>query len=123
MPDDSRLAIRLLTLGVALLAFGLGCHFWADRVYRTAGLAIGAVQLCRYFLDKRIQDCEPEQRDRDADAMDEELRSPHGCSTGDGGYACDCNRIDVTQLRVSESRLRVKRFSCRRPALEAIPTP
>ena len=54
MPDDSRLAIRLLTLGVALLAFGLGCHFWADRVYRTAGLAIGAIQLCRYFFDKRI---------------------------------------------------------------------
>ena len=40
MPDDSRLAIRLLTLGVALLTFGLGCHFWADRTYRTAGLAI-----------------------------------------------------------------------------------
>ncbi len=59
MPDDSRLAIRLLTLGVALLAFGLGCHFWADRVYRLAGLAIGAVQLGRYFLDKRIQDREP----------------------------------------------------------------
>jgi len=62
MPDDSRLAIRLLTLGVALLAFGLGCHFWADRVYRMAGLAIGAVQLCRYFLDKRIQDSEPKQK-------------------------------------------------------------
>jgi hypothetical protein len=31
MPDDSRLPIRLLTLGEALLAFGLGCHFWADR--------------------------------------------------------------------------------------------
>ena len=62
MPDDSRLAIRLLTLGVALLAFGLGCHFWADRIYRTAGLAIGAVQLCRYFLDKRIQDGETEQK-------------------------------------------------------------
>ena len=46
MHDDPRLAIRLLTLGVALLAFGLGCHFWADRVYRTAGLAIGAAQLC-----------------------------------------------------------------------------
>ena len=38
--------------------------------------------------------------------MDEELRSPHGCSTGDGGYACDCNRIDVTQSRVSERRFR-----------------
>ena len=61
MPEDSRLAIRLLTLGVALLAFGLGCHFWADRVYRMAGLAIGAVQLCRYFLDKRIQHRVPEQ--------------------------------------------------------------
>ena len=58
MPDDSRLAIRLLTLGVALLAFGLGCHSWADRVYRAAGLAIGAVQLFRYFLDKRIRDRE-----------------------------------------------------------------
>jgi hypothetical protein len=61
MPDDSRLAIRLLTLGVALLAFGLGCHFWADMVYRTAGLAIGAVQFFRYFLDKRMPDGEPEQ--------------------------------------------------------------
>ena len=70
MPDDSRFAIRLLTLGVALLAFGLGCHFWADRFYRTAGLAIGAVQLCRYFLDKRIQDREPE-KDGKAYAMDE----------------------------------------------------
>ena len=60
MPDDSRLAIRLLTLGVALLAFGLGCHFWADRIYRMAGLAIGAVQFCRYFLDKRqFQDHAP----------------------------------------------------------------
>ena len=62
MLDDSRLAIRLLTLGVALLAFGLGCHFWADRVYRMAGLAIGSVQLCRYFLDKRMRDGEPEQK-------------------------------------------------------------
>ena len=62
MPDDSRLAIRLLILGVALLAFGLGCHFWADRVYRMAGLAIGAVQMCRYFLDKRMWDGEPEQK-------------------------------------------------------------
>ena len=61
MPGDSRVAIRLLTLGVALLAFGLGCHFWADRVYRMAGLAIGAVQLCRYFLDKRMRDGEPAQ--------------------------------------------------------------
>jgi len=64
MPDDSRLAIRLLTLGVALLAFGLGCHFWTDRVYRTAGLTIGAVQLGRYFLDKRMRDGEPEQETR-----------------------------------------------------------
>jgi hypothetical protein len=59
MPDDSRLPVRLLTLGVALLAFGLGCHFWADRVNRTAGLAIGIVQLCRYFLDKQFQDHAP----------------------------------------------------------------
>ena len=62
MLDDSRLAIRLLTLGVALLAFGLGCHFWSDKIYRMAGLAIGAVQLCRYFLDKRIRDGEPEEK-------------------------------------------------------------
>jgi len=62
MPDDSRLAIRLLTLGVALLAFGLGCHFWADRVYRMAGLAIGAVQLGRYFLGKQMRDGEVEQK-------------------------------------------------------------
>jgi hypothetical protein len=60
MPDDSRVAIRLLTLGVALLAFGLGCHFWADRIYRMAGLAIGTVQLCRYFFDKQMRDGEPE---------------------------------------------------------------
>jgi hypothetical protein len=62
MPDDSRVAIRLLTLGVALLAFGLGCHSWADRIYCTAGLAIGAVQIFRYFLDKRMRDGEPEQK-------------------------------------------------------------
>ena len=43
--------------------------------------------------------------------MDEELRSPHGCSAGDGGYACNCNRIDVTRIRVSESRFRVRRSS------------
>ena len=51
----------MLTLGVALLAFGLGCHSWADRIYCTAGLAIGAVQIFRYFLDKRMRDGEPEQ--------------------------------------------------------------
>ena len=62
MPDDSRLAIRLLSLGVALLAFGLGCHFWLDRIYRAAGLAIGSVQLCRYFLDKRMRDGDTEQK-------------------------------------------------------------
>ena len=54
MLDDSGLPTQLITLGVALVAFGLGCHFWADRVYRTAGLAIGAAQLCRYFLHRRI---------------------------------------------------------------------
>ncbi len=37
------------------MAFGLGCHYWADRVYRTAGLAIGAAQLCRYFLNGRME--------------------------------------------------------------------
>lgn len=62
MPDDSRLAIRLPTLGVALLAFGLGCHFWTDSVYRTAGLAIGTVQVCRYFLVRRARDNELEQK-------------------------------------------------------------
>ena len=46
-------------MGVALVAFGLGCHFWSDRVYRTAGLAIGAAQLCRYFLHRQIDGCEP----------------------------------------------------------------
>ena len=59
MLNNSRLPIKLFTLGVALLAFGLGCHFWTDRVYRTAGLAIGTVQLCRYFLDIRIREDEP----------------------------------------------------------------
>jgi hypothetical protein len=73
MPDDSRLAIRLLTLGVALLTFGLGCHFWSDRIYRTAGLAIGSVQLCRYFLDQRIQDREP------AKTTEKRVRWMRGC--------------------------------------------
>jgi hypothetical protein len=54
MSDDSGLPVQLITLGVALVAFGLGCHFWSDRVYRTAGLAIGAAQLCRCFLHRRI---------------------------------------------------------------------
>ena len=45
---------RLITLGVALVAFGLGCHFWADRVSRIAGLIIDAIQLCRYLLTTRI---------------------------------------------------------------------
>ena len=58
MLDDSRLPTRLLTLGVALFAFGLGCHFWADRVYRVAGLAIGAVQMCRYLLTGRTSETE-----------------------------------------------------------------
>lgn len=35
-------------LGVALVAFGLGCHFSADRLYRTAGLLIGAAQMSKY---------------------------------------------------------------------------
>jgi hypothetical protein len=56
MLEDSRLAARLLTLGVALFAFGLGCHFWADRVYRVAGLAIGAAQMCRYLLTPRTSE-------------------------------------------------------------------
>jgi len=53
MEDNSGLPAQLVTLGVALLAFGLGCHFWIDRVYRTAGLAIGAAQLARHFLQRR----------------------------------------------------------------------
>jgi hypothetical protein len=52
--------------------------------------------------------------------MDQKLRSPHGCPAGNGGYACNCNRIDVTQSRVSERRFRVGRFNCRRLALGAI---
>lgn len=54
MPDDSGLPTQLITLGVALVAFGLGCHFWGDRVYRTAGLAIGTAQLARYFIHRQI---------------------------------------------------------------------
>jgi len=54
MPDNSGLPTQLITLGVALVAFGLGCHFWSDRVYRTAGLAIGAAQLWRYFIHRQI---------------------------------------------------------------------
>ena len=109
MPDDSRLAIRLLTLGVALLAFGLGCHFWADRVYRMAGLAIGAVQLVSLFPRQANAGRRAGTNDGEADAMDEELRPPHGCPAGDGGYACNRIRIDVTQSLVSESRFRVRR--------------
>jgi hypothetical protein len=59
MRDDSGLPTQLITLGVALVAFGLGCHFWSDRVYRTAGLAIGAIQLCRHFLHGRIGGHQP----------------------------------------------------------------
>ena len=59
MLDDSGLPTQFNPQGVALLAFGLGCHFWADRVYRTAGLAIGAAQICRYFLHRRIDFHEP----------------------------------------------------------------
>jgi hypothetical protein len=54
MLEDSQLATRLLTLGVALFAFGLGCHLWVDRVYRVAGLAIGTIQTWRYLLTPRI---------------------------------------------------------------------
>ena len=50
MEDNSGLPAQLVILGVALLAFGLGCHFWTDRVYRTAGLAIGGAQLARCFI-------------------------------------------------------------------------
>jgi hypothetical protein len=64
MPDDSGLPTQLITLGVALLAFGLGCHFWSDRVYRTAGLAIGAAQLCRYLLCKRLESREQNETEK-----------------------------------------------------------
>jgi hypothetical protein len=66
MPDDSGLPVQLVTLGVALVAFGLGCHFWADRIYRTVGLAVGAAQLCRYFLHKRFNAGEPVVRSDNA---------------------------------------------------------
>ena len=59
MSDDSGVPTQLITLGVALVAFGIGCHFWTDRVYRTAGLAIGVAQLCRCFLYRRIDGREP----------------------------------------------------------------
>ena len=62
MPDESGLPLQLITLGVALVALGLGCHFWADRVYRTAGLAIGAAQICRYFLHRRLDGHDPTAR-------------------------------------------------------------
>ena len=44
---------RLITLGVALVALGLACHFWIEVVSRIAGLIIGAIQLCRYLLTTR----------------------------------------------------------------------
>ena len=55
MSDNSGLPTRLITLGMALVAFGLGCHYWEDRVYRIAALAVGVTQLCRYFLNVRIE--------------------------------------------------------------------
>lgn len=57
MPDDSGLPIRLLTLGVALLAFGLGCHFWAERTYRTAGLAIVSLLPRQTEIFRNPRDC------------------------------------------------------------------
>ena len=72
MLDDAGLPTRLMTLGVALVAFGLGCHFWADRVYRTAGLAIGTAQLCRCFLSKRIES-------REQNETEERVRWMRGC--------------------------------------------
>jgi hypothetical protein len=59
--DDSNVPTRLITLGVALVAFGLGCHFWTDRVSRIAGLIIGAIQLCRYLLTTRISKTKTEE--------------------------------------------------------------
>jgi hypothetical protein len=59
--DDSELSTRLIRLGVALLAFGLGCHFWSDRVFRTGGLLIGLAQVCRYLLATRF----PQFEERD----------------------------------------------------------
>ena len=73
MPDDSRLANRLLILGVALLAFGLGCHFSTDSIYRVVGLAIGTVQVCRYFLVRSARDNELEQK------METQVRWIKGC--------------------------------------------
>jgi len=46
--------LGLITLGVALVAFGLGCHFWTDRVSRIAGLIFGAIQLIVTLLTTRI---------------------------------------------------------------------
>ena len=62
----------------------------------TAGLALGAVQLCRYLPRQTNPGPCAGTEDTDADAMNEELRSPHGCTAGDGGYVCTCARIHVT---------------------------
>ena len=62
MLDESDLPLQLITLGVALVAFGLGCHFWADRVYRTAGLVIGAAQVARYIIHRQTDGRAPVAR-------------------------------------------------------------
>ena len=84
MPDDSRLAIRLLTLGVALLAFGARVPLLVGPDIprgRTGDRLSPDVPVFprRANAGRRVgtNDCE-------ADAMDEELRSPHGCPAGDG---------------------------------------
>jgi len=59
--DDSSGPIRLITLGVALVPFGLGCHLWTDRESQIAGLIIGAIQLCRCLLTTRISKTKTEE--------------------------------------------------------------
>ena len=95
MPEDSGLPVQLITLGVALVAFGLGCHFWSDRVYRTAGLTIGAAQLCRYFLNRRIEGLQQVETEK----MMRWMRScDHltAVAVGDGGNARNRDCFHVT---------------------------
>ena len=96
MLDDSGLPTQLITLGVALVACGLGSISRADRVYRTAGLAIGVAQLCRYFLNGRIEGHQ-QAGDGEDNAADEKLRSRYGRPVGNGGNARDHNGFDLTR--------------------------
>ena len=90
MPDDSRLAIRLLTLGVALLAFGLReatsglTEYIAQPDWRSALSSCADISSTNNSTTVR-----PNGDGREEDAMDEELRSPNRCPSGYDPHAHD----------------------------------